>query len=209
MKRRIAATAVTLTAVMLLGGVAPAAADPREERTTTVIGMNAVGFDEAVAAANGFEIQTLPDGSQVSVPVTPEAVALLESAGVEPLVIAPEGTSAGAGEVTPLGSASVTGNCGRSSISLYQSTNSKVRMTTSYSVRLPVTTRWWSIALFGVGGFPIFPFNGGAGPASWGTAALLPYQHGGAGGFGNVTPGSYVILTDGAICYSGSPGTTF
>lgn len=129
------------------------------------------------------------------------------------MVIAPEGTpdgtSPGGGQITPYGSATVRGNCGSSSISLNQSSSSAVRMTTSYNVRLPVTTRWWSIALFGVGGFPIFPFNGGAGPKSWGTAAILPYQHGGAGGFGNVTPGSFVVLTDGAICFSGSPGTTF
>src|SRR5262245_57190725 len=35
---------------------------------TLEIGMNLVGFDEKVARANGYEIVTLPDGAQASVP---------------------------------------------------------------------------------------------------------------------------------------------
>lgn len=107
--------------------------------------------------------------------------------------------------VRPLGSATVVGPCGSSSISVNRS-STNVQIRTSYHVRLPVTTRAWNVTLFGIAGVASYNFSGGATETSWATYAVVPYP---SGGFGNVTPGSFVILTDGEICSSGSPGAGF
>ena len=203
MKLITSIAAATSLSLVLLGG--PATADPLDD-TTTYIPMQVVDYDEAVANANGFEIQTLEDGSRVSVPITPEAIALFEAAGAE---LVPVGGEDEFGTVSPMGYDIVDGPCGSSEISLSKSGLSNVFAQTGYDVRLPVVYRAWSITLYGVGGIANYPLNGGATGTHWSTAVVLGYNHAGNGGWGHVPPGSHVMLTDGAICYSGSPGTGF
>lgn len=186
MKKNLLTVGTAVATLSLLLVATPATADPLEP-STTYLPMYVVDYDEAVANANGFEIQTLEDGSRVSVPVTPEAITLFEAADAE---LVPVGGDDEVGEVSPMGYASVEGPCGTSEISLTQSGSNNVFAQTGYDVRLAVNYRAWSVTLYGVTGIGNYPMNGGAGGKSWSTAQNLGFPHGGAGGWGHVPPGS-------------------
>ena len=113
-----------------LSAVAPANGATRtdEPPVITTVGMNAIGYDESVAEANGFEIITYPDGSWESVAVTPEAQEIEKTYG-GPVLIDPG---------TPVASkVTVYGNCGSSWIEVLNSGSAK-RANTGYSVSAPV-----------------------------------------------------------------------
>lgn len=206
--KRISAAvgAVGVITILTVGFVAPSAsatekvhaafggdAASRAQDPMPVAPMDVVGFDPAVAEANGFRIITAADGSQSSEPVTSEA---------RELVAAYDTSSA-----TTFGYAEVQGNCGYSWIDITRGLSSITRIKTGYTVRLPTKSRLWSVTLFGVAGIPNYSMNSPiGGPATWSTSANVSY---GSGGFGNVPPGSQVTLTDGSICVSGNPGTNF
>jgi hypothetical protein len=136
-----------------------------------------------------------PDGTQQSVPVTPEAVAEDQAiaAANQP---APGGVHANR--------TVVYGPCGSSFIGVTANGNDII-IGTGYSVGRPVIGRVWAVQVFGFGGLPSHTWLGGSGP-KWNSAYAFFYT---GGGFANVTPGSSVILDNGAVCYSGAPGESF
>lgn len=224
--RNIALAALVVSTTSGMAAL-PATATNTEASTETIsLAMTVGGFDAAVAAANGYAIVTSADGIQYSVEQgnlqpagTPALVDVVDAAGqshsVDPAVLAvatsydpdPEPTPASGPEISPFGFAQVPGDCGISYISLNRNpNNSVVSIRTGYDVRLPVEQRVWTVNLYGVYGVVIVPMNGGATAREWEGVRTRTYS---AGGFGNVVPGSNVVLTDGATCWSGSPGTTF
>jgi hypothetical protein len=182
---------------LLAGGSLPVKAAPHDADSSMLhveAEMTLQGYDEDVAAMNGFQIVTSPDGTVSSIPVTAEAEELLRSADSSP-------ESRGYG--------SVPGPCGTSWVDIKRSAiTSMTTVKTGYTVRLPTISRVWSVALYGGAGVASFAFSnllGGTGK-TWSDQQQRSY---GSGGFGNVVPGSGVTLADGAICLSGSPGANF
>jgi len=195
MKRKIVAIG---TAALLLAasvGTSPANASPQDEAPVVITtGMNATGFDESVAEANGFQIVTYPDGTWESVAVTPEAKKIEAGYGGSVLV---DPNSPIASKVT------VSGNCGTSFIEVLNSGSAK-RINTGYSVTAPVANRTiWVVQVSSLGGLPSYSFPPAPSGASW--VGSLTFSTGGFGGFAYVTPGSSVLLINGTICGSGSP----
>jgi hypothetical protein len=186
----VAATLVAVTAAPALAAnpVKPA---PAQQETAMVLH----SYDADVAAAHGYKIVTNPDGTQQSVPVTPEAVAEDQAiaAANQP---APGGVHANR--------TVVYGPCGSSFIGVTANGNDII-IGTGYSVGRPVIGRVWAVQVFGFGGLPSHTWLGGSGP-KWNSAYAFFYT---GGGFANVTPGSSVILDNGAVCYSGAPGESF
>jgi hypothetical protein len=100
-----------------------------------------VGYDAAVAEANGFTIVTHPDGSQESVPVTPEAIALASEWGDDVAARGPKVT--------------VPGNCGSSWIKIDSGAFDVKRIETGYDVKAPVANRVkWAVQIQRIGGLP-------------------------------------------------------
>ncbi len=195
--RTVISIGATAFAVAMLLVPLPASASSLDQSgsdgntTVDVVPMNVVGYDAAVAAANGFEIVTDEFGVQSSVPVTKAAQKLNQSIG---------------GGATTNGSSRVTGDCGYSTINLQRYNLSQVRIVTRYNVNRAVQSRFWFVSLYGAAGAPLYSFAGGAGDPYWSGVAVVNY---GSSGWGNVTPGSNVTLVNGAICWSGSPGAGF
>jgi hypothetical protein len=82
--------------------------------------MRLVGFDAGVARAHGYEIVTLPDGSQASVPAD-KADAARAGTYVPKTGVLKAGSNNGGREATPHGYAQLAGDCGISYVALYTS----------------------------------------------------------------------------------------
>lgn len=157
--------------------------------------MELKGFDEAVAEANGYEILTDANGVQRSVPVSEQAIAFEISRTAE-LADASDGSSANR--------TTVTGNCGTSFVGVTRYGN-RIMVGTGYAVFYPVVARLWVVQIYSFAGLPSFTWTGSSG-ASWNSAASFFMS---AGGVASVTPGSSVVMTNGAVCWSGSPSEGF
>jgi hypothetical protein len=195
-KQVLALAAVAGLIAATLGAVAPAYADGEGDGDgdgdeLVVSTMSVVGYDEAVANANGFEIVTHPDGQWESVAVTPEAQAIR----------AEYGGSVASRRVT------VPGTCGTSWIELLPNI-SYVRVNTGYSVAAPVANRIsWVVQAASIGGLPTVSWPSGPSPATW--QGIGSFSTGGIGGWAWVTSSSSVLLIDGRICSSGGPAQAY
>lgn len=200
MTSRFARRAVSITgaaALTLMVALTPQAAfadtpEPEAPETVSVtMPMTVVGYDEEIAAANGFEIVTNPDGSQSSIPITDEAKALVADA-----------PDVGARDT-------VVGDCGQSWLNGSKGANDVVSFTTGYSVRAAVQLHQWRVQAIGFITSGEKNYAQGAGGAVWSksdsTTAIGP-------GYAIVpplSPTAMVKLVDGATCYSGGPSFTF
>ena len=195
-KSKVAIAAITGSIAMVLGlGIAPATA--ATTTTTTTAGMYASGFDTKVAEAHGFKTETV-GGVTKSVPVTDAAKAL--AAAFRP-------TSSLRG-VHPNGTGVSYGPCGTSTITaIYSSGHATV--TTAYSVYTIAGSQTWSVTVNLDSGsfYQTLNFSGLNNAPTWRGA---PQRTSGSnthvlGGHALVSPGSFAILIDGTICFSGSP----
>ncbi|MBG6056432.1 hypothetical protein IWX81_002869 [Salinibacterium sp. CAN_S4] len=201
--RKAVLKGLAVAAVLTFVTTAPAAAadipsDPTALKSTVTTAMVSHGFDENVARDNGFEIRVNSVGEQYSVPVSESAKTLVEQN------IA---ASAGPGSPTTRGSGQVFGPCGSSTIYLYKSGLSVLKIQTSYSVNLPIQFRQWGVV--GASGSGVFnvPFNSPyPGTAFWTGYGQTSVA---GGGWGQVAIGSYVMKVDGNICWAGAPSAGF
>jgi hypothetical protein len=141
--------------------------------------MHVVGFDAAIAIANGYEVRTAPDGRQF--PVT-----------------------AGADLAdTPLNV--VGGNCGFSYVYEYGIGNRAVELYTGYSVIAPVYQWHWTVRLDDRGGSSYRHFDGGFNWGIWQTDRVVGGLTRGGARATVIRGLSVAFLVNGWVCYSGGP----
>jgi hypothetical protein len=153
--------------------------------------MSVIGYDEAVAEANGFKIITYAGGSWESVAVTEDAKRLNVETGV--MRPAPAETSDGTAA-----RGTVYGNCGTSWVDAYDS-GRRVPASTGYNVTAPVYSRIaWAIYFtsWAYGGSSVGWEGGVSTPASWTGHAGALYP-GSADGY--VTAAGSVQLITGLV----------
>ncbi|MEV7694008.1 hypothetical protein AB0N73_11845 [Microbacterium sp. NPDC089189] len=196
--------ATVLTLMVALTPQAAFADTPDPEAPTTFsesAPMTIVGYDEAVAKANGFQVITNPDGSQSSIAVTDEATAQLQQAAV---LRAQAQLAAPAADPVP-------GNCGSSWASGSKIANDTVAFSTGFLVFLAAYEHDWRVNATGFVTGNHWN-TGGAGPASgtksW-TGAIPGVIGPGFGGVPAYSASASVILVDGAVCYSVGPTFSF
>lgn len=148
------------------------------------------GFDIDVAEANAYTIVEQGDGTQQSVPVSPEAIAF------EREFVAKQDTRTR--------TTWVNGPCGNSWINAVSRGNTKF-ISTGFVVPRPVIAMNWTVQVWGWGGLTSHTWLGGSGP-SWSSSWSFSLS---GGDFANVLPGSNVVMNNGAVCLSGSPGENF
>ncbi|WP_145831057.1 hypothetical protein [Actinoplanes teichomyceticus] len=173
-------------------------------------GLSLVGFDAEVARAHGYEVVTLPNGSQASVP-TDQAAAASSGKYVPTSGVLKKKTSGGA---TTFDYAEVDGECGRSYVSLWAQGNRRAELDTGLHVdNVDAGTPWdvhWSVTISDNGGTSRQDYNEGQGKfagKSWlGGIRSLGLSSGLA--TAKVTVASFAITTSGWICYSNQPKTT-
>lgn len=187
LKRAGAIVALVSAAMVGAGGAGASAdiADDRGEARTTKVtkGMTVVGFDRAVAEANGYEIVTLPDGTQASVKK---------------------------GEMTAAGSTTLYGNCGHSYVELYNGSGvGQADFRTGFYTSIPaISYRWW-VVVRDNNGTSNRNYGGGLSwqsnwTSGWQTLWLYP----GGNAWATVMPeDSWALTTAGTICVSAGPGT--
>lgn len=181
------ATAAFTIAIALFAGV-PAHAALTDDGTvleTQTVPMVLIGFDEEVANANGYHLVDLADGSTVSVPNSQLS------------------SEVGSLAVTPLNT--VGGNCGSSTLYMFDSGGGKAAVGTSFTVKRPAVSYQWSVTIAGSPGTYVKNFGGllknrtnWTSSFTW-TVPASSYYH------AAVSTGSYAILNNGGVCYSGGP----
>ncbi|WP_144757151.1 hypothetical protein [Curtobacterium pusillum] len=195
--RPLAAAGAAVVALGALGAGAPALADTAPKVVTSTAPMVSKGYDAKVAEAHGFKIVTAADGTQSSVPVTDDAKALV--AASKPTGVHVLNT--------------VSGDCGSSTVTAYYTSPAKVTVFTSYKVRLTSVSQNWHVnAVPAATGkiAHVFNFSGLNSSPSWtGQPQTATIAYSGSGGDAQVTLGSYAILVDGDVCYSGGPFDTW
>lgn len=186
-----AGLAVLLSCALALAGAVAAGAAEAPEVSETLnfsAAMVPAGFDLDVAEANGYTIVTNADGTQQSIPVSDDAIEFEQQ-----LV-----RSAAKSRTTW-----VEGPCGNSWINAVSKGNSGF-ISTGYVVPRPVIAKSWTVQVWGWSGLPSFSWTGPSG-ASWSSS----WSFSGGGDFANVLPGSNVVMNNGTVCVSGSPGENF
>lgn len=187
------ALTIAVTAALILTGGAAAQAATVETESTTLLNATALvpaGFDRVVAEANGYAIVADGHGGQHSIPVSADAVEFERRL---------EQDSSAQSRTTW-----VQGPCGNSWINAVSRGNSKT-ISTGFVVPRPVIAKTWTVQVWGWSGLPAFTWAGGSGP-SWSSSWSFSLS---GGDFANVLPGSNVVMNNGAVCVSGSPGENF
>lgn len=156
--------------------------------------MTIVGYDAAIAEANGFKIVTNESGVTHSEPVTESARALIAGAGKSP-------------GLSPYDTA--VGNCGQSWLNGSKGANDNVSFTTGYSVRLRVVMHQWRVAAVGAITVGEKNYAQGPGAAVWSTSDTTKAIGPGWATVPVLSPVAMVKLTDGSTCYSGGPSFWF
>lgn len=182
---------LALVLALLSGAGSAVAAEASGPELVIDVEMQAVGFDESVAAAHGYTIVTDGDGTQRSVPVTAEAHA----------------AEAAIARKHALGRATVVaGSCGTSRIVITDSTGFRTAgISTSFNVNRPAVGYSWFVDVTGGGTSVRRTFSGAL-------ASRTSWQH----TFAHSVPkaGSYIasvartsnaVLNNGTICFSGGP----
>jgi hypothetical protein len=171
---------------------------------TSAGGLQVGGFDKQVAAANGYTVVTLPDGSQTSVRAA-------DAAAVQSGKQLPTGAiyrpAAKPGTVSPNDFDDQPGSCGDSFVYLFATGGAQAILGTGFIVNADWPSVWyinWRVNIHDNGGDSTqsgYSYSGGhafsapqrilhltVGPAS----ATVPWY-------------SFVILNDGTLCYSLQP----
>ncbi|MFK4806775.1 hypothetical protein ACI3KX_13010 [Microbacterium sp. ZW CA_36] len=190
----IGLAAIALCSAVLMPAAAnaqPKAPTPQDMTDIQTAPMNLVGFDPEIAAANGYEIRTLPNGREYSVPIgTPSSFV------PDPTDTAPG--SAEPGQVTTF--ATVWGDCGSSYVMV-----NNTEMTTGYNIKYDVLYGKWGVYVHSEGGIDQdFNLDHGATNGYWYPTRAVSASHYG-NGFARVNNGSYVMTTAGGMCWSGNP----
>jgi hypothetical protein len=181
------------TSVALLAGPSAAfatEATPEPTVAESEVGMVLESYDSEVAAANGYEIITNADGTQASIPVTEETIAF------EAALLA---------EQSGARYTRVDGPCGWSWINVTNNGNHKT-VTSGYTVPRAVISKTWQVQMIGWAGISGSDWKTGPSNPTWEMIFGVFYN---GGGFANVTPGSNVVMNNGSVCSSGSPGENF
>lgn len=219
MFKRIVALASSIalaSSLVVFTGSAATAATTEDDTGASSVGMYAVEIDESVANANGFEVVTNADGSKMSVPVSPEAIALYEDLGLHPedRKVYPdsaeklsEAIATESGDFRPLDTDVKTGWCGSSSITGEKGGGNVLYVSTGFDVILPTTRGTWTV--FGTA------LLAGGMNQTWnvGTTTGVWQRNTDSIAFGpgvvGVTAASNVTLSNGDICYSLAPSVPF
>lgn len=193
MKREICGSIVAIGAlvVCLAQPIGAQASEGDHDGSGSKIGgatMTVGGFDADVAAKNGFQITVDADGNQESVPVSDSAKALVAAA-----------EQAGHVDLGRIG-----GRCGSSWLEMARAGGSSVYFNTGYSVYLPSLWHNWAVDIFSSHGGYSFGLDGGPSAPTWDDGWTTNVGNS-SGTHGNVRPGSLAVLTNGDVCYSGSP----
>lgn len=205
--RRIAvgATAVAITSLISPAVAVAAPTSPgKPADTTTVRGMQVIGYDSAVAEANGYEIVTDSTGHQSSVPVTPEAQTR-DAQKTAPLsFVKKNGFGNG---VTPneLEYDEVNGDCGLSYVGAEKGANDRVSYETGYVVNDAVAFYSWRVIASGFLSSETAKFSGGLSDAEFSASGTLTAKGFGTTFVPGVSSAAAATLVDGSICYSGGP----
>lgn len=213
-------TVFALTAVGISGTPAASAAPKESDRVS--LGMQLAGFNAEVARANGYEIVTLPDGSQASVPASKAGEAragryvpttgVLKSGAGEPAGArdSKSGDSIGAN-----GTGEKVGDCGVSWLQFNGTggNNKALLLTGFYLTDDDGGPPWdvhWHVYISDNGGDSTQNYNEGQGAISgyaWQSQyRTLTLTRGPA--YANVTATSFVITTHGWVCFSAGPRTS-
>ena len=188
--------AISLVAALTGFSSAQASADELPTEETITVPMYIGGYNEEVAEANGFEIVIGEDGMPYSIPVTPEAQELEEtynSVNQEP------------GGISAFNI--VYGPCGASSLNIARTFNG-IYVATSYSVKFPSYWHNWNVSGSSNNGGWSSGFSGANASTTWNATHFVGIGSY-SSGFGQVTSGSYALLINGLVCYSGSPSAYF
>ncbi len=191
--KRLLGIAVTLAMVgaSLLAATPAVAAGPSDVVYSSTAPMNIIGYDKAVAEANGFTIVTDQDGTQHSVPVTKQAKAQVAAAN---------------SVVKPLNT--VYGDCGTSSLYIQVKWATVLMVSTGYSVVLASVSHIWNVDGAVSSGTWSNGFSGLNFSTTWSATHNVNVGNG-AHGFGSVRPGSEATLINGVICASGGPSDSW
>jgi hypothetical protein len=149
--------------------------------------MSVAYFDHEVATANGFEIRVDSAGNEYSVPITDHARASLKET---------------AGDVSAFGT--VKGPCGTSTLLIARSGPEAVRIGTAFRVFAATDWHVWNVSLVNSFGAWNENFDGGPTSGTW-DAEHEKNIRSSQGVTAQVTPGSYAVLVNGAVCFSGLP----
>jgi hypothetical protein len=154
--------------------------------TQLAIPMHVEGFDAKVAAENGYEIRTLPDGKQYSVPQnTQQGLAVPDDAAST--------------------NNAVKGNCGESYLYFYAKGGLKGEVTTGFKVNRPAISYSWRVEVTDRAGVGTLNWDGGlAFRETWEGKRTTKGASGSAVAVVNPAD-SYALLSNGAICVSGGP----
>ncbi|MFV2020535.1 hypothetical protein [Micromonospora sp. LOL_023] len=199
------AFALLVAGTVAAPGALANAAVPGDTSVSTAKGLVVGGFDVKVAASNGYEVVTLPDGSRTS--VRHDLAESVRAGRVAPTgaVLPPVGT------VGTQGYDAEDGNCGLSWVRLLAMGGGNADLGTGFTVRLDWPGIWdinWRVNITDAGGSSQQTgYDAPVGTSVWSAPARIL----------SLTPSlatagvpyySYVILTDGTICFSLGPSTT-
>jgi hypothetical protein len=203
--------ALSVSAAAMLGFVSLGSAPAKAAESSgpdTETGMYLAGFDAAVAHANGYEVVTLPDGSQASVPAD-KAEAARTGSYVPTVGILKAPRSRG--EKVDSAYDEKAGECGRSYVSLNERGNQAANLGTGFFVdNGSAGNPWdvhWHVSILDNGGVSSQNYSEEdgrlAGNAWLARNRVLHLTRGFA--YANVKTSSVVITTRGWICYSYGP----
>ena len=194
--RRIAKGAGLILVVMGVILASPTFAAQADEpmpqeatETSATTGLILSGYDPVVAEANGYVIVTDDAGAQQSVAISDEAIEFERQLSRQCIFSR---------------TTWVNGPCGNSWINAVSRGNSKF-ISTGFVVPRPVIAKSWTTQVWGWGGLPSYTWVGPSG-SSWSSSWSFSLS---GGDFANVLPGSNVVMNNGAVCLSGSPGENF
>ena len=199
-------------AVLLVGAGAVVAApwaataappqSPAHAGTRSVVrqGLHFVGFDRRVAAAHGYKIITLANGTEESVPKAAWNRLLPSTDGALPNLLPGDGGSSNFQDT-------VWGDCGYSYIEGFITGRNQIELNSGFglaSYELPVVIVKWTISLKDANGISHQTYSGGILPSrSWNRWWTNLYQH--MYSIDEVVTTSEVIQTNGAVCSSVGP----
>ncbi|MBU2662604.1 hypothetical protein KOI35_03710 [Actinoplanes bogorensis] len=210
----ISARKIMLSGLLALGMVTtmiPSAAQAAVGSTDDESGMRIGGFDAAVARANGYEIVTLPDGSQASVPAAKAEAARRGSYVPKTGVL----VKPSKGGVSANAYGSRSGNCGTSWVQISPRGGGSAGLTTGMSLVLDSGGPWdihWNVNVSDRNGTSNQYYDeddgyvSGTGLSWAGKGRTLNLARGSA--TVKVTAGSFTITGAGWVCFSYAPGAT-
>jgi hypothetical protein len=201
-KHATMATVPLALGLLLAPAIAQAdAPSPKEE-------MSVRGFDAAVARAHGYEVVTLPDGAQASVPADKADAARLGAYRPSSGIVSRRSTDAAQTQ----GYGEVPGDCGISWVSLTPIGASRAHLDTGFIITdSGAGSVWdvdWNVSIHDNGGSSNQPYEEQNG-SSWGSG-WTAYQRtlGLTRGWADATIvwyNSIVITTHGWVCWSNGP----